>query len=73
MDGIQPATSVNQGADAVLNLLSRQDELIGRQVYFDGLSEARAHAQAYDAVARKTLRDLSFSLSGLPNHGTHPA
>jgi hypothetical protein len=34
-------------------------------LYFDGLRESRANAQAYDAAARERLRTLSLALTGL--------
>ena len=35
-------------------------------LYFDGLKESRAEAQAYDRRAQQKLRELSLALSGLP-------
>lgn len=64
-DGIIPATRVEEGADAVLNL-ALSSALNGQSgQYFDGLRISRALAQAYDADACQKLRDLSFSLTGL--------
>jgi hypothetical protein len=34
-------------------------------LYFNGLREARANAQAYDAAARQRLRTISMELTGL--------
>ena len=34
-------------------------------LYFNGLREARAHAQAYDAEARRRLQALTLELTGL--------
>ena len=40
--------------------------LVGRSgLYFNGLNEAKANAQAYDASARAQLRALSFELTGI--------
>ena len=40
--------------------------LVGRSgLYFNGLDEAKANAQAYDTSAREQLRTLSFELTGL--------
>jgi hypothetical protein len=40
--------------------------LAGRSgLYYNGLNEAKANAQAYDAAARAQLRALSFDLTGL--------
>jgi hypothetical protein len=34
-------------------------------MFFDGMREATANAQTYDAVAREKLRRLSLELTGL--------
>ena len=66
--GIEPWSTVEQGAEAILNLAT-SPALDGRSgLYFDGLTEARANAQAYDAAARRKLRDISFDLTGLSPH-----
>ena len=39
---------------------------VGSGHYYDGLREARADRQAYDASARRQLRELSEKLTGLP-------
>jgi len=40
--------------------------LVGRSgLYFNGLNEAKANAQAYDTAARAQLRSLSFELTGV--------
>jgi NAD(P)-dependent dehydrogenase (short-subunit alcohol dehydrogenase family) len=63
--GVTPWSTVEQGADAILNLATAP-ALAGRSgLYFDGLREARAQAQAYDRDARARLRTLSFALTGL--------
>jgi NAD(P)-dependent dehydrogenase (short-subunit alcohol dehydrogenase family) len=59
--GIAPISSLEQGLEATLALVQRTD-VIGR--YFNGLQEARAEAQAYDAQARTRLRALSEALLG---------
>jgi len=62
--GVAPWSSVETGADAILNLAT-SPALEGRSgLYFDGLREARADAQAYDAGARRKLRSLSLELVG---------
>ncbi len=63
--GVTPMSSVEQGADAILNLavsaaLERRSGL-----FFNGQREARADAQAYDPAARRRLKMLSLELSGL--------
>ncbi|MBZ9856567.1 SDR family NAD(P)-dependent oxidoreductase [Mesorhizobium sp. CA13] len=62
--GVTPWSSVETGADAILNLATSPD-LEGRSgLYFDGLRESRADAQAYDSTARQQLRSLSLDLVG---------
>ena len=62
--GVSPMSSVEQGADAILNL-ALSSELAGQSGrYLNGLREARANAQAYDATARRHLRSLSEELVG---------
>jgi NAD(P)-dependent dehydrogenase (short-subunit alcohol dehydrogenase family) len=66
--GVAPWSTVEEGAEAILNLAT-SPALEGRSgLYFDGLSEARANAQAYDADARRKLRELSLDLTGLSQH-----
>ncbi|GAC1040017.1 SDR family NAD(P)-dependent oxidoreductase [Rhizobium sp. No.120] len=63
--GVAPLSTVEQGADAILNLAT-SDALDARTgLYFDGLRPSRANTQAYDATARRDLRTLSQSLIGL--------
>ena len=64
--GVTPISSVEQGADAILNLAASPgiEEHSGH--YFNGLREARADTQAYDTEARRLLRTLSLQLTGLP-------
>lgn len=63
--GIAPASSVEDGATAILNLAS-SPQMEGRTgLSFDGLRASRAHSQAYDQQARGELRALSFGLVGL--------
>jgi NAD(P)-dependent dehydrogenase (short-subunit alcohol dehydrogenase family) len=63
--GVRPLSTVEEGAAAILNL-AVSPALAGRTgVYFNGLREARAHPQAYDAKARRRLRSLSLELTGL--------
>jgi NAD(P)-dependent dehydrogenase (short-subunit alcohol dehydrogenase family) len=59
--GIEPLSSLEQGLEATLALVRRTD-VTGR--YFDGLQDALAEAQAYDADARARLRSLSEELLG---------
>ena len=63
--GTTPISSVEEGADAILNLvLSPAFEGRGG-LFLDRLRETRANAQAYDAAARDKLRALSRRLTGL--------
>ncbi len=63
--GVAPMSTVEDGAEAILNLLSPATE--GETgLFFNRLQPARAHAQAYDVKARAQLRAASFELTGLP-------
>jgi NAD(P)-dependent dehydrogenase (short-subunit alcohol dehydrogenase family) len=63
--GFQPLSTVEEGAEATMQV-AVSPELAGRTgLYFNGLNEASANAQAYDAAARAQLRQLSFALTGL--------
>jgi NAD(P)-dependent dehydrogenase (short-subunit alcohol dehydrogenase family) len=63
--GITPMSTVEQGG-AILHLVSG-DDMAGRSgLFFNGLQEAKANPQAYDAAARRRLRMLSLELTGLP-------
>jgi len=70
--GTTPISTVDEGADAILNL-AISPALAGRTgLYFNGQREARADAQAYDAAARRKLRELSVRLTGLGEPATLP-
>lgn len=61
--GRQPMSSVEDGADAVMQLATGS-ALAGRTgLYFNQKNEARANDQAYDATARQRLWDLSVRLT----------
>ena len=63
--GVTPLSSVEEGAEAILNLATAPG-MEGRSgLYFNGVREARADAQAYDVAARRRLRALSLDLTGL--------
>ena len=63
--GVTPRSTVEQGARAILNLAT-SPTLEGRSgLYFDGLRESRANAQAYEPAARAKLRALSLDLAGM--------
>jgi NAD(P)-dependent dehydrogenase (short-subunit alcohol dehydrogenase family) len=60
--GARPRSTVGEGADAVMQLVTMEQPGTGR--YFNGLEEARANAQADDAEARSRLMALSRELTG---------
>ncbi|MFW5951353.1 MAG: SDR family NAD(P)-dependent oxidoreductase [Gemmatimonadota bacterium] len=59
--GYRPRSSVDEGADAVMRLVT--DDVESGE-YFDGQVAARAHEQAYDEEARGRLRRVSEELTG---------
>ncbi len=62
--GATPMSTVEEGGAAILHLATG-DDMEGRSgLFFNGMSEARANAQAYDASARRKLRELSLKLTG---------
>ena len=63
--GTTPISSVETGADAIMQL-AVSPKIDGRSgLYFNVMSESRASPQAYDAKARARLRKLSLELTGL--------
>ena len=63
--GVKPWSTVEEGGQAILQLAASPD-LEGRSgLYFNGLAEARANPQAYEAAARAKLWALSERLTGL--------
>ena len=63
--GVNPISTVEEGADAILKL-AVSPELEGESgLYFNGQREARADTQAYDLDARQELKALSIMLTGL--------
>ena len=63
--GMAPMSKVEEGVAAVLHAATA-GALAGRSgLYLDGQREARANAQAYDAEARRQLRELSRALTGV--------
>jgi NAD(P)-dependent dehydrogenase (short-subunit alcohol dehydrogenase family) len=61
--GADPVSTIDEGADAVMQLVTGDD--IGSGGYFNGLRPARANEQAYDEAARARLRTLSRELTGI--------
>jgi NAD(P)-dependent dehydrogenase (short-subunit alcohol dehydrogenase family) len=63
--GVQPVSTVEEGEAAIIQLVA-SPALEGKSgLYFSGLREQRANAQAYDLPARRRLRALSFELVGM--------
>jgi hypothetical protein len=67
--GVRPLSTVEEGAQAILNLATSPavEGQSGR--YFNGLHEAKAQALAYDPHARRQLQELSLELTGLSAEG----
>jgi NAD(P)-dependent dehydrogenase (short-subunit alcohol dehydrogenase family) len=63
--GITPTSTVDEGADSILQLIESPDLEGKTGLYFDGLRPSRADKQAYDVAARERLRVLSCQLVGL--------
>lgn len=63
--GFEPLSTVEEGAEAVMQLAVSPEVADRTGVYFNQLKEAPAHAQAYDEEARAKLWALSFELTGL--------
>ena len=63
--GITPISTVEQGGEAILHLVSGDDVAGKSGLFFNGMREAQANPQAYDADARKRLGALSLELTGL--------
>jgi hypothetical protein len=63
--GVTPISSVDEGAEAIVNL-AISEELDGHSgEFYNGLRLSRANAQAYDVRVRERLRELSMRLAGL--------
>ncbi|MGH2694424.1 MAG: SDR family NAD(P)-dependent oxidoreductase, partial [Actinomycetota bacterium] len=60
-----PISSVEEGAEATLRLVTARELEGVTGKYFDGVGEARAHSQAYDPNVRRQLWGLSEELCGL--------
>ncbi|MCY4646198.1 MAG: SDR family NAD(P)-dependent oxidoreductase [Gammaproteobacteria bacterium] len=61
--GVEPRSTIDEGADAVMQLVDSDDYESGQ--YFSGLRPTRANDQAYDAGARARLKRLSQELTGI--------
>lgn len=64
--GITPISTVEQGGEAILHLAAGDDVAGKTGLFFNGMNQAQANPQAYDAAARKRLRALSLALTGSP-------
>jgi NAD(P)-dependent dehydrogenase (short-subunit alcohol dehydrogenase family) len=62
--GISPLSTVQEGLEATWRLAAEPALEGVTGAYFNGTSEARADAQAYDADERRRLRELSERLVG---------
>ena len=62
--GITPISTVEQGGAAILHLVTGDDVAGKSGLFFNGMQEAKANPQAYDAAARQRLRTLSLELTG---------
>ncbi len=60
-----PVSTIAQGVEATARLVEAPPSEVGSGRYYNGLRQARADAQAYDARARDRLRELSEKLTGL--------
>jgi NAD(P)-dependent dehydrogenase (short-subunit alcohol dehydrogenase family) len=69
--GVRPLSTVEEGARAILNLATSPAVEGQTGLYFNGLREAKAQAQAqaYDPDARRQLKVLSLELTGLSAEG----
>ena len=65
--GVSPVDSLESGVEATLRLIADHDLDGVTGKYFDRQREGRAHPQAYDADARRRLRELSAELVGRPD------
>ncbi|MDH3269801.1 MAG: SDR family NAD(P)-dependent oxidoreductase [Gemmatimonadota bacterium] len=61
--GVEPRATIDEGADAVMNLIL-SEEIEGGQ-FFNQMQPRRAHEQAYDPESRRRLRELSRALTGV--------
>jgi NAD(P)-dependent dehydrogenase (short-subunit alcohol dehydrogenase family) len=63
--GFEPLSTVEEGAEAVMQLAVSPEVADRTGVYFNQLNEAQANEQAYDEAARARLWALSMELTGL--------
>jgi NAD(P)-dependent dehydrogenase (short-subunit alcohol dehydrogenase family) len=60
-----PLSTIADGVEATMHLITAPVAEVGTGRYYNGLREARADRQAYDAGARRQLRELSEKLTGV--------
>src|SRR5271166_714308 len=63
--GVTPISTVEEGAEAILNLAVSDDLNERSGQFYNGLRASTANQQAYDHTARERLRVLSLQLTGL--------
>lgn len=64
-DGIAPLSTVEEGGDAMLELITRTVMPGYNGLYFEGRGKAKANAMAFDLDARAHLYRLSCELTGI--------
>ena len=60
-----PISTVAQGVEATMRLITAPDAETGTGRFYNSLDEGRANDQAYDLAARRQLHELSERLTGL--------
>jgi NAD(P)-dependent dehydrogenase (short-subunit alcohol dehydrogenase family) len=63
--GVTPMSTVEEGAQAILNLAVADEPDRRSGEFYNGLRPSKANPQAYDGTARERLRLLSLQLTGL--------
>jgi len=63
--GVTPISTVEEGAEAILNLAVAEELDGGSGQFYNGLRPSKANPQAYDDTACERLRVLSLQLTGL--------
>src|SRR2546421_7294490 len=63
--GVRPLSTVEEGAQAILNLATSPAGEGENGLYFNGLREGKGQAQAYDPDARRLLHAPSLETTGL--------
>ncbi|MEJ2433592.1 MAG: SDR family NAD(P)-dependent oxidoreductase, partial [Pseudolabrys sp.] len=63
--GVTPISTVDEGADAIMDLAAGEAGAKYSGAYFNGQRKAQALAQAYDVEGRRRLKQISLELTGL--------